>query len=88
MVARLSTGQDRYTIWQGLVGNQTAEEFWTESQAQGATTYRDAAERYVEHLRETQGLTEDGGWPVEDVPVLIDMLIEVMEEQIGDGNGN
>lgn len=83
MVARLSTGQDRYTIWQGLVGSQTAEEFWTESQEQGATTYREAAERYVEYLRETQGLVSEAGWPEEDVPVLVDMLVEVLEEELG-----
>jgi len=83
MASRLSTGQDRYQIWTGLVGAQTAEEFWTESQAQGATTYWEAAEAYIEHLKETQGLTEPGGWPEEDVPVLIDMLVEVMEEELG-----
>ena len=83
MASRLSTGQDRYQIWTGLVGSQTAEEFWTESQAQGATTYREAAEAYIEHLRETQGLVSEAGWTEEDVPVLVDMLVEVMEEELG-----
>jgi hypothetical protein len=81
------TDMDKWQVWESYVGSQTCEEFWTVSQQEGATSYREAAERYAKDLpntfRDDWLQMEANEFPDLDriASALEDCLVEQLDEQ-------